>query len=131
MLAGSGIPFGSLRGKFAYRDGRLTLDDFIAAGGAIGATATGTVDLNQGRLDVQGTIVPAYTLNSIIGNVPVLGSLILGGKGQGLIAANYQLDGPIAKPRASVNPLSALTPGFIRRLWQPNFGVGAPPLDDK
>lgn len=131
MLAGSGIPFGSLRGNFAYRDGRLTLDDFIAAGGAIGATATGYVDLTHERLDVQGTIVPAYLLNSIIGNVPVLGSLILGGKGQGLIAANYQLSGPIAKPEVSVNPLSALTPGFIRRLLQPNFGVGPPPIDDK
>jgi hypothetical protein len=126
MLVGSGIPFGSLGGPFSYRDGRLTLEDLIASGGAIGATATGYVDLRQGSIDLQGTIVPAYMLNSIIGNVPVLGPLILGGKGQGLIAANYQLTGPIAKPQVSVNPLSALTPGFIRRLLQPNFGVGAP-----
>lgn len=127
MLSGTGIPFGSLGGKFAYSDGRLGLEDLVASGGAIGATAAGYVDLARGRLDVQGTIVPAYTLNTIIGNVPVVGSLLLGGEGQGLIAANYQLTGPIAEPQVSVDPLSALTPGFIRRFLQPNFGLGAPP----
>jgi hypothetical protein len=62
-------------------------------------------------------------LNSIIGNVPVLGSLLLGGEGQGLFAANYRATGSAADPQISVNPLSALTPGFLRRLLQPNFGV--------
>ena len=127
MLGDSGIPFGSLGGKFSYRGGRLALDDLVAAGSAIGATATGYVDLDRERVDLQGTIVPAYLLNTILGNVPVLGSLILGGQGQGLIAANYQLRGPIAKPDVSVDPLSALTPGFMRRFLQPNFGIGAPP----
>ncbi|HEV2301005.1 MAG TPA: AsmA-like C-terminal domain-containing protein [Stellaceae bacterium] len=131
MLVGSGIPFGSLKGRFSYGDGRLTLDDLVASGSAIGATATGYVDLARDRLDVQGTIVPAYMLNSIIGNVPVLGSLLLGGEGQGLIAANYQLAGPIATPQVSVDPLSALTPGFMRRFLQPNFGVGRPPASDQ
>ena len=131
MLLGSGIPFGTLKGRYAYRDGRLALDDLVASGAAIGATATGWLDLAKDRLDISGTIVPAYLLNSMIGNVPVLGSLLLGGKGQGLIAANYRLAGPIAKPDVSVDPLSALTPGFMRRLLQPNFGFGEPPAGDE
>jgi hypothetical protein len=123
MLAGSGIPFSTLRGDFAYSDDRLVLENFLAYGGALGVTANGLLELGQHRLDIQGTIVPAYTLNSIIGNVPVLGSLLLGGDGQGLFAANYRASGSAADPQIQVNPLSALTPGFLRRLFQPNFGI--------
>jgi len=123
MLAGSGIPFSTLRGDFAYSEDRLVLENLLASGGALGVTANGLLELGPHRLDIRGTIVPAYTLNSIIGNVPVLGSLLLGGEGQGLFAANYRATGSVADPQVSVNPLSALTPGFLRRLFQPNFGV--------
>ncbi len=126
MLAGNGIPFSTLRGDFAYRDGRLLVERLLAYGGAIGATANGEVDTGRDRLDLQGTLVPAYTLNSILGNIPVIGALLLGGEGQGLFAASYRLTGSSADPEISVNPLSVLAPGFLRRLFQPNFGMPPP-----
>ncbi len=126
MLAGSGIPFSTLRGDFAYRDNHLKLENILAYGGAIGVTGNGVVDVGRDRLDLQGTIVPAYALNSIIGNIPVIGSLLVGGEGQGLFAANYHVTGSGADPQVSVNPLSALAPGFLRRLFQPNFGRSPP-----
>jgi AsmA-like C-terminal region/Protein of unknown function len=126
MLSGSGIPFGTLRGDFALSDNHLVLENLLAYGEAIGATTNGTVDLGRDQLDLQGTIVPAYALNSIIGNIPLIGSLLLGGEGQGLFAANYRLTGSAVDPQVSVNPLSALTPGFLRRLLQPNFGMPPP-----
>jgi uncharacterized protein YhdP len=127
LLAGSGIPFSTLRGEFAYADAHLTLQNLLAYGEALGVSANGAVDLRRDRLDLQGTIVPAYALNSILGNVPVIGSLLLGGEGQGLFAANYRVTGSAADPQVAVNPLSALAPGFLRRLFQPNFGI-APPV---
>ncbi len=126
LLAGSGIPFSTLSGDFAYSEKRLVLQNLLAYGGALGVTANGVLELGPHRLDIQGTIVPAYTLNSIIGNIPLVGSLLLGGEGQGLFAANYRATGSAADPQVSVNPLSALTPGFLRRLFQPNFGVPPP-----
>ena len=126
MLAGSGIPFSTLRGEFSYADNHLTLQSLLAYGEAIGVTANGDVDLHRDRLDLQGTIVPAYALNSILGNLPVIGSLLLGGEGQGLFAANYRVTGSAADPQISVNPLSALAPGVLRRLFQPNFGIVPP-----
>src|SRR5207248_3083421 len=63
-----------------------------------------------------GTIVPAYALNSILGIVPIIGPALLGGEGQGLFAANYQVTGSAADPQVSVNPLSAFVPGLLRRL---------------
>jgi uncharacterized protein YhdP len=126
MLGGSGIPFSTLRGDFAYSDNHLVLDNLLAYGGAIGVTSNGVADLGRDRVDLQGTIVPAYALNSIIGNIPVIGPLLLGGEGQGLFAANYRVTGSAADPEVSVNPLSALAPGFLRRLFQPNFGMPPP-----
>ena len=47
MLAGSGIPFTTLRGDFAYRDDHLVLDNLLAYGEAIGVTSNGVVDLRS------------------------------------------------------------------------------------
>src|SRR6202043_1510979 len=58
MLAGSGIPFSTLRGDFAYGEDRAVLDNLVAYGGAIGVTGNGVADLGHDRLDLQGTIVP-------------------------------------------------------------------------
>jgi uncharacterized protein YhdP len=126
MLSGSGIPFSTLRGDFSYSNDHIVLENLLAYGGAIGVTASGVADLGRDRLDLQGTLVPAYTLNSIIGNIPLIGSLLLGGEGQGLFAANYRVTGSTTNPQVSVNPLSALAPGFLRRLFQPNFGMPPP-----
>ena len=41
MLAGSGIPFTTLRGDFAYAEDQVVLEDLLAYGGAIGVTANG------------------------------------------------------------------------------------------
>ncbi|MBX9634465.1 MAG: hypothetical protein K2X44_05730, partial [Magnetospirillum sp.] len=44
--------------------------------------------------------------------------LITGGeKGGGLVAFNFTMRGPTQEPDVSVNPLSALTPGFLRNLF--------------
>ena len=71
-------------------------------------------------VDIRGTVVPAYALNSVLGHIPVLGDLLTGGeKGGGVFAANYSMSGTIDEPKILVNPLSALTPGFLRKV----FGV--------
>src|SRR6202022_141391 len=112
-------PFTTLRGDFDFSDDHIVVENLLAYGGAIGVTANGVVRLSQDRLDLQGTIVPAYALNSILGNIPLIGSLLLGGEGQGLFAANFRVTGSAADAQVSVNPLSAPAPGFLRRLFPP------------
>jgi hypothetical protein len=43
--------------------------------------------------------------------------VIVGKKGEGMFALNYAGKGPFSKTQISVNPLSALTPGFLRRIF--------------
>jgi hypothetical protein len=130
LLAGEGIPFSRLTGGFALSEDRLVLDKARAYGGAIGVNASGTIDLNADTVDMQGTVVPAYTLNSLLGRIPVLGPLILGGEGQGIFAVNFRASGAAANPQITVNPLSAIAPGALRNLFlfdAPSGGSSPPP----
>jgi uncharacterized protein YhdP len=130
MLSGSGLPFMSLRGDFAYSGNRITLDRLLAFGEALGVTANGWIDVDQDRVELQGTVAPAYAINSILGNVPIIGPLF-GGGSQGLFAANYRVSGPSNDPDVTVNPLSALAPGILRQLFAPIVGLAPVPQPEQ
>lgn len=117
LVGGEGIPFTSLKADLVLYDGKLTLHHARAYGDAMGVNVDGAFDFDAGKLDLDGTLVPAYTLNSALGNVPILGDLLLGGEGQGLFSANFRMGGEIDSPAISVNPLSPLAPGILRKLF--------------
>lgn len=129
-LSGSGLPFATLRGDIVFADGRLSLARLLAFGEALGITARGWVDTERDRVELQGTVAPAYLLNSLAGNLPILGPLLAGGS-QGLVAANYRVSGSSGDPQVAVNPLSALAPGFLRELFAPVVGFAASPPADQ
>jgi hypothetical protein len=117
MLQGEGLPFDRLNAPFAYRDGVLTFSDARAWGLSLGLTMEGDIDFERDRVELAGTIIPAYLLNSALGNIPVIGDLLTGGKGKGVFAATYAVEGPRDHPTVIVNPLAALAPGILRELF--------------
>ncbi len=116
LLSGKGVSFARLVMPFTFKDGRLVIDKARAAGSELGLTAEGALDFDRNTVKVNGTIVPAYTLNSVLGNIPILGPILTGGEGSGVFAATYHLDGKLDEPAVKVNPLAALAPGFLRDL---------------
>ncbi|WP_142849713.1 AsmA-like C-terminal domain-containing protein [Telmatospirillum sp. J64-1] len=117
-LRGEGISFSTAEAPFTFVDGVLQLHDAHAYGASLGLTAQGQLDLKGGVMALEGTIVPMYALNSALGNIPILGQLLTGTeKGGGIFAATYRMTGPSSDPSISVNPLAALAPGFLRRLF--------------
>ena len=117
LLQGPGLGVSRLVAPFELGGGRLVLHGARAFSASLGATADGTVDLDAHRLDLSGTIVPAYFFNSLLGRLPIVGRLFSPEKGGGLFAADYTLRGPTAAPAVTVNPLAALTPGFLRKIF--------------
>jgi hypothetical protein len=118
VLQGEGVGFSSLEAPFTMTDGLIEVRDVRAWGPALGITAKGQIDMDKSRMAMEGTVVPAYAINSVLGNIPLLGWLVTGGeKGGGIIAFNYSMKGPTDDPSVVVNPLSALTPGFLRNLF--------------
>ena len=116
-LGGPGLVFDRLDSPFRLDGSVLDVEDARAYSLSLGVTATGRLDFGRALLDLKGTIVPAYFFNSLPGRVPLLGRLFSPEKGGGVFAANYGLTGPLVDPKVTVNPLSALTPGFTRRLF--------------
>ena len=124
VLAKEGIPFARFTGKMVLKDTGIQIEKARAYGAALGITAQGTIDLDNNRLDLQGTIVPAYVVSQIVGEIPLLGRILTGGEGEGLFAATYRATGPLDNPDVSVNPLAALAPGFLRGIFNIFQGSG-------
>ena len=125
-LSGPGLGFARLVAPFTLTPEALALDNARAFSASLGLTARGTLDRRRQRVAMEGTIVPAYIFNSLLGNIPVLGRIFAPEAGGGLFAATFRLNGPIDDPQVSVNPLAALTPGFLRGLFGTNQALPAP-----
>jgi hypothetical protein len=122
-LAGEGIRFARLDAPLTIVDGRVTLDEAQLAGQALGVTVSGVIDLEGRSFDLEGVLVPAYGVNSVLGAVPVLGDIFVSRQGEGVFGLTYSIEGPFEQTRVFVNPLSALAPGFLRRLFEPVAGA--------
>ncbi|MDX2074545.1 MAG: AsmA-like C-terminal domain-containing protein [Alphaproteobacteria bacterium] len=116
-LSGNGIAFKKLAAPYTLQDDVVTIQDGKAFGSAMGLTADGTITFPATTLHLEGAIVPSYTLNNVAGKVPLVGDILTGGKGEGVFAARYSMKGDSDNPNVSVNPLSILTPGFLRNLF--------------
>lgn len=124
LLTGEGLLFNRFTSDFTKTDGRLDVPLARAYGPSLGLTATGHIDFDSNNVDLEGTIAPAYVVNSILGNIPVIGNLLQGGQGEAMFAATYKARGSLDQPEISVNPLSALAPGFLRGLFDVFDGKG-------
>lgn len=115
LLSGEGIQFETASVPFRQADGVLTIQPSRIQGPQLGITLEGTLDRSKNHVNVTGTAVPAFVLNTILGRIPVLGDLFVG---EGIIGVNFAASGPRENIDISVNPLSAIAPGFLRRIFQ-------------
>jgi hypothetical protein len=117
IINGPGLEFTRLEAPFSLANDVLNLGESRMFNSALGLTARGTLDLSADTAELTGTIVPAYFFNSLLGRVPLVGHLFSPESGSGVFAANYSVRGRLADPAVSINPLSALTPGFLRNVF--------------
>jgi Protein of unknown function len=112
-----GVAFSRFRVEFTRSPGRLSLRDGVVWGPTIGATMEGQLDYARDAVSVRGTFIPAYGLNNMFGRLPFVGPL-LGGQNEGLLGVTYEVVGPPHAPTLRVNPISAVAPGFLRKLFE-------------
>ncbi|HMA16317.1 MAG: AsmA-like C-terminal region-containing protein, partial [Bacteroidota bacterium] len=117
LLRGDGIGFQGMDGDFVLDDGTATTELMRIYGAALGLTAKGKIDFDKDEIDLTGVVVPAYSINNFLSKIPLLGTILTGGEGEGLFAVVYNVEGAVDDPEVSVNPLSALTPGFLRGIF--------------
>ena len=95
--------------------------------GSLGITADGYLDRATNQIALKGTLAPVYGLNSVLGAIPLLGDVLVSKQGEGIIGMTYSVSGNADQPNLSVNPLSALAPGILRRIFEGSMPVAPQP----
>lgn len=118
LLTGSGIRFDRLRVDFTKQNEVYTVHEGIASGQSLGLSFKGPYHRGKRTVDFTGTVIPAYLVNNFLAKIPVLGDLLTGGGEGGLFAVMFTAQGSLDEPKVSVNPLTALTPGIMRGIFE-------------
>ena len=93
----------------------MTIDEIYAIGPAISILTSGYVEKNN-LISLRGTLIPATTLNKVIGSLPLIGNVLVGKKtGEGVFGVSFKIKGPPKDLKTTVNPVKTLTPRFITR----------------
>ncbi len=118
----NGIFFSRLRAEFSRQNGQLTVRDGVVKGPVVGATIEGSIDYVGNQVRMSGTFVPLYGLNNMFGQIPVLGFFLGGGSNEGLFGVTYEVVGTPGAPVLRINPISAMAPGVLRKIFEFNTG---------
>lgn len=110
--------FDTMRVPFSLGHGQFVLDDAYMKGPLLGATIRGKVDYKTERVNLGGTYIPLQGLNNAFGQIPVLGQILSGPRGEGIFGITFAITGAMANPQVIVNPLSLVTPGIFREVFQ-------------
>jgi hypothetical protein len=123
----AGVDFSEMRADFTRYPGKMAVRDGVVRGPLVGATVEGNIDYTRDDVHLRGTFVPFYGLNNMFGQIPIVGLFLGGGSKEGLVGINYEAVGPPGAPRITVNPVSAIAPGLLRKFipspgtFDPNF----------
>jgi hypothetical protein len=105
------VPFHVGHGQFVVREGGIR-GQFEAA------SIRGKVDFRSQTIDMGGTFVGGADIATVLAPIPFIGPLFTGPRGEGIFGITYAIKGSMAKPEVIVNPLSLMTPGIFREIWQ-------------
>ena len=114
------IQFDKMRIPFSVGQGQFVLRDSSISGPLLGATLRGSVDFVRRRVQLAGTYVPLYGLNSALGVFPIIGQILQGRQGEGLVGITFAIQGDLGNPRVLVNPISLVAPGIFRQIFEYN-----------
>ena len=115
LLTGEGIRFDEFEMNFENKKNLMTINEIYSIGPAISILMEGYVE-GKNLVSLRGTLVPATTINKAIGQIPILGDILVGKKtGEGVFGVSFKLKGPPTKLKTTVNPIKTLTPRFITR----------------
>jgi hypothetical protein len=117
LLRSDGLHFSKLFIPFNYVQGVILTPDAKMAGASIGISTQGYIDINSEHLDMTGSFMPLNTINNAIEAIPLIGDILTWGGNESIIAMDYAVRGKFDNLNITVNPLSTLTPGFLRGIF--------------
>lgn len=104
--------------RIVSRGGAISIENGVLRGDQIGATFQGVVRNAKGNMDMTGTFMPAYGLNRLFAELPLIGVILGNGSDRGLIGITFKLTGKFDQPNLQINPLSVIAPGVFRQIFE-------------
>ena len=111
-----GIIFDKLNAKYEFGDEKLRIIDSLLKGSELGIQFDSVIGLDSDYFLTNGSIIPAYTLNTLITKFPIVGDIITAGSPEdGLIGANFKIENNNSgELEVSYNPISVFVPNIIK-----------------
>jgi len=119
-MVSNGMPYNSIIGSFAVKDGTISSQDLFISSDAINISVIGSADIVKEELNLTLGVQPLQTVDKIINHIPIIG-WILTGKDKDLLTAYFEAKGTWAHPQVSAIPAKSLGKGVLnifRRVFE-------------
>jgi|GEM_PF-5391620 len=117
-LNSRGLSIDDIELDFIKKESMISFKNGLIHGSAVGMSFQGAYHSQRAFVDLYGTLVPFYGLNSLLSNIPIIGQITSSRKGEGVVGLSYTVKGKTKQPNISVEPLSILSVGILRRLFE-------------
>ena len=87
--------------EYTMTQKKITFDSVYLKGDSATIVGTGTVDLKSGKLDINLAIQTVRELGKIVGNIPLLGYILLGDDNS--MTVGLKITGTLAKPKVATS----------------------------
>ncbi len=104
--------------RIVSQNGVISIENGVVRGEQVGAVFQGMVRDQRGKMDMTGTFMPAYGLNRLFAELPLIGIILGNGTDRGLIGITFKLTGKLESPDLIINPLSIIAPGVFRNIFE-------------
>ena len=114
-LKDGGIIFEDFKARYEFSNEKLRLVDSLIKGSELGLSFDTVVGFEEDYFLTTGTIIPAYTLNTLLTNFPIVGDIITAGSPEeGLLGANFKIEKNDGEYEMSYNPISVFVPNILK-----------------
>ncbi|MGH7863448.1 MAG: AsmA-like C-terminal domain-containing protein [Candidatus Binataceae bacterium] len=120
----AGLPFELVLADFTGARGLFWTENFLLHGPAMEISAIGSLDIGNSELNMEVGMSPFRTVNWLIEQVPLVGSNVAEGTGH-LVAAYFQVSGPISDPTVMPKPITSAA-AFFKKFFSIPINVVRP-----
>ena len=114
-LKDGGIIFNNFNADYKLENNRLKIVDSLLKGSELGIQFDSVIGMNDDYFLLNGSIIPAYTINTLITKFPIVGDIVTAGSPEdGLVGANFRVEKIDGEYEIFYNPISVFVPNIIK-----------------
>ena len=114
-LKDGGIIFNSFNANYKLENDKFKIVDSLLKGSELGIQFDSVIGLTDDYFLMNGSIIPAYTINTLITKFPIVGDIVTAGSPEdGLIGAKFKVEKIDGEYEFFYNPISVFVPNIIK-----------------